>query len=352
MSQTRIAITCPIPSDPTSRFISALPQDVDLLIADDSDGKLTFTADRDRTFLFDYGAQRRILGARLYERFKTYHKSAACRNFVHYMAYREGYDYVVALDYDCVVPEGYLHAHRRALEAKSTTVVSSSSGWVNPLGTDQWYTRGYPYAKRLASQKVSKKKSNARPVLNMGLWNNVVDINGIDKMLRDAPSNVKLDRAYTGVGGYVPLCGMNNMFLREIIPAYFFIPNFRVGDWQVSRHDDIWGGYVFQKLAKKKGDIITFGAPVVFHERESNRARVLSYEHYMHVLEPYIYDLFDAAAEHVRKGTYSEMFWQFSDEFARELSKRKARLPAHYYHGFKEIADSFDLWTTLFQKLS
>ena len=41
---------------------------------------------------------------------------------------------------------------------------------------------------------------------------------------------------------------MNTAFRAEITPAYFFLPDMWVnGTWQLSRHDDIWGGYVVKK---------------------------------------------------------------------------------------------------------
>jgi len=166
-----------------------------------------------------------------------------------------------------------------------------------------------------------------------------------------APSRFVTARDYTAVDGFIPLCGMNNMFLREIVPAYFFIPNVKVGNWELSRHDDIWGGYIFQVLAKKQGDLISYGEPVVFHERESNQSRVLYHEHSMHVLESYFYALVDAAAMNVSRGGYLDMFAAFSDAFASELSRRKQEYPAHYFAAFQDIAAALNLWTTLFQKL-
>ena len=43
------------------------------------------------------------------------HKSAASRNVGHYIAYREGFDVIVALDYDCGPAPGWLDAHLAAL---------------------------------------------------------------------------------------------------------------------------------------------------------------------------------------------------------------------------------------------
>ena len=167
---------------------------------------------------------------------------------------------------------------------------------------------------------------------------------------RRARSNWPND--HFAVEGTIPLCGMNNAFLREVIPAYFFLPNFKIGNWVVSRHDDIWGGYIFQKLAHKKEDLISFGKPIVFHERESYQPRVLHYEHYMHILEPYFYEVVDAAVANVKKNNYLEMFADFSENFEKELKRRKGKMPAMYYAGFVYLSDSIKLWKEIFQKSS
>jgi len=86
----------------------------------------------------------------------------------------------------------------------------------------------------------------------MGLWDNVIDINGIDKVLAVPPKTITLKKKHLAALKSMPICGMNNSFLKEAIPAYFFLPNFKVGNWTVSRHDDIWGGYIFQKSRLKK----------------------------------------------------------------------------------------------------
>ncbi len=43
------------------------------------------------------------------------HKSAASRNIGHYIAWKEGFDVIVALDYDCRTRPGWLEAHLDAL---------------------------------------------------------------------------------------------------------------------------------------------------------------------------------------------------------------------------------------------
>jgi len=345
----KIAITSPVPATPTQKFLNALPPKYDWIVIDDSNGKLNLLK-RGNIFSYDYLRQKKVLG-RFYDRFVDFHHSAACRNLAHYLAYKEGYDVVFSLDYDCVAPRGFIDEHTSVFFRKKQKMISSKSGWVNPLGSKKWFSRGFPYReRRKESIDVSVTTTNKRVVLNMGLWRNVVDINAIDKVLSKPPKKFKAAYDHISVNGFIPLCGMNNAFLREIIPAYFFLPNFKIGDCVVSRHDDIWGGYILQKLVHKRGDLISFGKPVVFHERESYRPKALYHEHYIHILEPYFYEIVDAAVEKVKRNTYLNMFADFSENFEIELKRRKGKMPSPYYAAFVYLSDSMNLWKQIFQK--
>lgn len=346
----KIAITSPIPATPTQQFLDALPTDYDLIVIDDSNGKINLPK-RDNIQIYDYAAQKKILG-KYFDDYTKFHHSASCRNLAHFIAYKQGYDAVIALDYDCVVPKGFIKNHSEILGKQDLRALKTKSGWINPLENTTWFTRGFPYSQRgTYTGETEVEVKNKRIVLNMGLWENVVDINGIDKVLEKAPSKFALKRTHTAALGYIPLCGMNNIFLSEIIPAYFFLPNFKIGNWEVSRHDDIWGGYILQRLTHKKGDLITYGKPVVFHERESSQPHVLYYEHFMHILEPYFYELIDAATENIQKNDYQTMFAEFADNYISELEKRRKKMPQSYFDGFVYLGHFIQLWKIFFQKL-
>ncbi|MCX6701732.1 MAG: hypothetical protein NTX96_00865 [Candidatus Zambryskibacteria bacterium] len=350
MNPQKIVIASPVPATPTKRFLNAMPKNYDWLIADDSNGKLKLP-ERKNIFSYDYKSQKKILG-KFYDEFTVFFKSSACRNFVHFLAYKQDYDFVVSLDYDCVVPKDFIMSHLEAFKSDNKlTGVKTASGWINPLENSQWFSRGFPYDQRDNYGTLKTSKSKGRVVLNMGLWENVVDINAIDKVLEKPPKKFKIKREHTAVMGLVPLSGMNNSFLKEIIPAYLFLPNFKVGKWEVSRHDDIWGGYILQKLIQKRGDLITYGKPIIFHERESYQPRVLYHEHYTHILEPFFRELVDEAVSDVRTGDYVSMFAHFSENFERQLQKNRNKIPSHYFKSFEYLVRSMKLWTKLFQKL-
>src|SRR5437867_6822919 len=139
----------------------------------------------------------------------------------------------------------------------------------------------------------------------MGVWDNVLDLNGIDKLQREPPAEPGLrgERNYVALG-MVPVCGMNTAFRAELTPAYFFLPDVFVDGWQLSRHDDIWGGYIVKKLMDRRGDLASFGRPIVEHTRQTRLERVVVLEHWMHLMSREFYALVDEAVEATEVGSY------------------------------------------------
>ena len=59
---------------------------------------------------------------------------------------------------------------------------------------------------------------------------------------------------------------MNVSFRNDAIPFMLFLPNFKNATSYFTRHDDIWGGYMFQKAAQLKGFALSYGDPIVWHD--------------------------------------------------------------------------------------
>ena len=90
--------------------------------------------------------------------------------------------------------------------------------------------------------------------------------------------------------------------------------------WRLSRHDDIWGGYIAKRLMDRRGDLLTYGSPVVEHTKQMALNRVVVLEQWMHLMSMPFYDLVDAAAADVAPGDYAEMMAHFVDAYERQLS--------------------------------
>lgn len=276
------------------------------------------------------------------------HKSAATRNFGHYLAYQEGADVIVALDYDCRTRAGWLEQHLAALgEVHDAPAVEGT--WINSVEQPGFYARGFPYEYRNAeASAVRDTRAGGTVKINMGVWDNVLDLNGIDKLQRQPPAEPGLRGQTNQIAlGNIPVCGMNTAFARELVPAYFFLPDVWVDGWQLSRHDDIWGGYVLKKLMDKRGDLLRYGRPVVEHTRQSKLERVIVIEHWMHLMARQFFETVDLAAEATGTADYATMFSQFTEEFLLQTDRSSA--PLHYRRVYRELGIAMSRWAACFQ---
>lgn len=343
--QAKVAVVIPIPNDPDWTIFEELSEEIPIIVVDDSDGQLS-PAPRENVRFYDYAAQRNYLG----DNYRAIpHKSAATRNFGHVVAYREGFDVIVALDYDCRTRPGWLEEHLRAL-GPVVEAPALRGRWINTIEAEGFYARGFPYEYRNPeTSPVTETLASGEVKVNMGIWDNVLDLNGIDKLQSEPPYDPGLRGEANFVArGNVPVCGMNTSFFAELTPAYFFLPDVWVnGTWQLSRHDDIWGGYILKRLMDLRGDLFRFGRPIVEHTRQTKLERVVVLEHWMHLMSCNFYDVVDAAVSRVRPGTYQEMFAAFTDEYRSAASR--SMVPLHYREVFEELGEWMARWVACFE---
>lgn len=348
-----VCVVVPIPDDPPWDLFDAIPAQVPIIVSDDSDGRLA-PPGRPNVYYLDYAAQRAYAG-RHYAAMP--HKSAASRNIGHYVAWKEGFDVVVALDYDCRTRPGWLDTHLQALGKRVDSVGIQPvhpAGWVNPIDQrfatgDVVYARGYPYEWRsddLAA--VTTTTATGDVALNLGVWDGILDLNGVDKLFGGEPGDPGVPDGPNRIAlGNIPICGMNTAFVRELTPAYYFLPDVFVGNWQLSRHDDIWGGYIVKRLMDRRGDLLSYGAPVVGHTKQTRLERVVVLEQWMHLMSLPFYDIVDTAAAEVTPGEYAPMFAHFVEQYHRALAV--AQVPTHYRAVFAELGDWMTRWSEAFQ---
>ncbi len=184
----------------------------------------------------------------------------------------------------------------------------------------------------------------------MGMWLQVLDVNGLDKISGDIPHSVGLKEERLAIlpGTNFSLCIMNVAFLTEIVPAFYQLPmNVKVCNGHLDRFGDIWSGYILKKLTDIRGDLITIGKPVVTHTKAGNTFREIQLEHFGNLLESYFYPLVDEAIEGVSPGDYSEMYHQFATNFNRSVVK--AKLPNGYQTLFAAMGEKMVRWSFLFR---
>lgn len=250
----KIAIVAPCHIPPSEAWVHSLKaeaeaNDATVIIVDDSDGHLG--ALPEEWLVFGYKEQLQFLGDLYPEFARLFHKSSACRVFGHFYAYNQGYDIIIGLDSDCIVKTHFVRDHKQFINTEY------GSGWFNPIGYPH-YSRGYPYSQRAWPIKA-----------NMGLWENVLDINGKDRQ-KNEPKEIKIVGSTVPAGNF-PFSGMNWAIHRDAILGFPFLPNFNHANAdktveQFRRIDDVWGGYIFEKLMQKMHWSTMVGYPTVFHD--------------------------------------------------------------------------------------
>lgn len=321
----KVCLVSAVHIQPSQQWIKALP-DIPVFIVDDSDGQISFT--RENIEVFDYKRQKQELGKN-YDFFaKTFHKSSACKNFGLWYAYRQGYDYIIIIDSDCICPPNFVKQHLVALEKKG-------NGWENNMTEFEkgnCFARGYPYSER-----------NKKVVLNMGMWRGQMDINGQDKI--DNPELAKMhDDEWFPVAitktanGIIPLSGMNFIIKREAIPAFLLIPNFDYEDLKFRRCDDIFGGYIFQKIVKLKGDCISYGQPLVYHDSEVNPEEDAKEEEAMNKYDSEFYKKVDEIVNSlIQDRDYKDIFGEFVEVVKTKLIGTKFESLMESFNWFKKL---------------
>lgn len=319
-TKLKIAIVAPVHIKLTNEWIKSLQsaaKNHKVIIVDDSDGQVELPSEWD---VYDYAAQNEILGDEMYIEFKQFHKSSACRNFGHYVAYQEGYDVVIGLDSDCNVPPNFVSEHLK-------NIMGTAYGWENPTKNVGWFPRGYPYHERTRNI-----------VLNIGLWENELDVNGIDRVKQGQPPANPDVKQQEIAHGMIPLCGMNFACWSQAIPGFLFLPNFDDGDEKFRRYDDIWGGYIFQKLMQKRKEMITYGLPIVYHDTIVDAASDAELEEAGIRWEENFYMLVDAICADIEPMSYESMFAAFADK-AVEVFKDTP---------FQHLISSLQWWKKLY----
>lgn len=348
-----VCVVIPIPNDPPWELFDAIPTDIPIIVSDDSDGRLA-PPPRDNVFYLDYAAQEAYAG-RHYAAMP--HRSAASRNIGHYVAYREGFDVIIALDYDCRTRPGWLEAHLDSLGKRvdgAAIQPIAPNGWVNSINQvfadgQAVYARGYPYEWRTPELAATREASATGEVkLNMGVWDGVLDLNGIDKFYGGEPADPGCGEGPNPAAlGHLPLCGMNTAFAAELTPAYYFLPDVWVNGWQLSRHDDIWGGYIVKRLMDLRSDLLTFGAPVVEHTKQTPLERVVVLEHWMHLMGAPFYEVVETALQEVTPGDYAQMFATFVEAYRSAVGSSAA--PTHYRSVYAELGVWMQRWAEAFE---
>ncbi|MFG0334275.1 MAG: hypothetical protein ACF8TS_12995 [Maioricimonas sp. JB049] len=334
-------------------YLKHVPEDVRVIVVDDSNGSIE--ANRSNMAVYRYNDYRSWLGENddLIPR-----KTDTCRSFGFYVAWREGYQYVVTLDDDCKTHEGFMDGHALVGHEREVPTVDQLP-WYNTLDnlvleidgqpSPRFYARGVPYCYREHQPEPVIRKQTGRVVCNMGMWTKVPDINGLDKLGVDVPEAISVREPCLAIGRGTEfsLCIMNVAIMAEAIPAFYQLPmGASVCGHRLDRFGDIWSGYILKRLTDIKGDLVTIGEPAVTHTKAGNTIRETQVEHFGHLVERDFYGLVDRAAEATAAADYATMYNQFATNFVAEV-ERSSLVPA-YRSLFADMGEKMVRWSHLF----
>lgn len=145
------------------------------------------------------------------------------------------------------------------------------------LQCGRWQTTVPGY--RVRGMPYYEADSQIHACVNVGLWCGVADIDAMTALTMPEMRKIAMLPDGTTLRHpqqYIPMCGMNLFFTKDIAPAMYF-PRMGVAQ-PYSRFDDIWAGIVVEKVLSFCGREMTYGSPYVKHMGASNVLRNLCRE--------------------------------------------------------------------------
>lgn len=202
------------------------------------------------------------------------------RNLGYLLAWFDEVDFVISMDDDNFpMTSNFINEHRIRLgKSKKVDVISSNLGLYNNCellknGT-HIHPRGYPFSKKTNNEYSFQSKENVNIGVNAGMWTISPDVDAMSWLISPQKfENIDFVRDLAlAENTFCPVNSQNTALLREYIPAYYFVRmGYDIGGGlNFDRLGDIYSGYFLQKVCKTLGDSVSFGMPLVTHERNAH----------------------------------------------------------------------------------
>ena len=178
-------------------------------------------------------------------------KDSACRSFGFKIAKEIGANWTISLDDDCLpyqsmgICENHLKVINNFKICQQSTIIRS---------------RGLPY----------KNMGNLNNiVLNMGLWTKNADLDAIQTFHNNIEYFLPPNGNFLAHPRHrYPFCGMNIFFNTSLTPIMYF-PLMGLNQ-PYNRFDDIWCGWIFQKILQHLNLSWSIGEPFIEHSKASD----------------------------------------------------------------------------------
>jgi len=312
------------------------------IVVDDSDGSIKI--DHPQFSVYTWKDQDRLLGdhVRAIPR-----RNGACRDFGFYIAWKESdaHEAIVALDDDCQLEHAdFALQVEDILSDKPRPVATGVGRHFNVLDcysntAANIYPRGFPYSARADyTPWTFEGQSEGEVTFNLGLWQEIFDVNAIDK-LRGPQYNypdaeLTLPSVVVPDGALISVCSMNMHFRREVIPAvYQLLMHIEVmPGWVIDRYGDIWGGFILKTLMDIKGEKMAAGGPTIRHLKEGSYERNIWQEHTCHLVNDEFLAILERSREIIQSADYVGMMSQLTDCFQSEYETSSTILKRYFDH--------------------
>ena len=261
------------------------------------------------------------------------------------LAYDLGYDVIIMLDDDNLsTADNFVKHHSVVGTTEDIIAVESTSGWYNVaevLAEEngvQFYPRGYPPEQRWHDGRMTYDTALLKTVVNAGLWINDPDIDAITRLERELKTTgmkyPRPERLALVPGTWSPWNSQNTAIAHEALVAYWMSP-------YAGRHMDIWASYVANAAIEHMGDAVSFGRPLVNHDRVPHDLyKDLEQEIPWIKKTDMFVDMFRNIQPFIKGSTYVETMRSIVDLL--EGPWQVLGFPAEYYKGL-------DIWVKIFE---
>lgn len=324
------------------------------IVVDDTDG--TVKLDNPQFTVLNWSDRKRILGDLDHA---IPRRNGASRSLGFLMAWWESDEdeIIVALDDDCLVEEPDFGAQVERVLTQGVGWAASGGGEFSNIldiycdvdGT-RVFPRGFPYSQRIGYKPQQFVECDAqRVVFNLGLWSGILDVNAVDKIPLDSWSveqaTFRVPNAVLPRDSLACLCSMNMQFRRSAVPAIYQLPMHVevMPGLVIDRYGDIWGGFILQLLAARRGDSISFGGPTIRHLKEGGFARNLWQEHAAHLVNDEFVAVLRDATEQIQPGSYLEMMRELLELLIAATPKRSPILRQY----LPQLTSALSAWVQL-----
>ena len=231
------------------------------------------------TIYLDIASQNKI-GKKFEEFYKRLPlRNESRRNIGFLAAYEDGAEVLISIDDDNFPLESdFIGGHSIVGSYCTQNVLSDPTGYYNICEHIEMnpyrhvYPRGFPFELR-NTRNTPKELSINEDIkigVNTGLWLKDPDIDATT-WLNGTIQGINFkgpDYTVLAQDTWTPINTQNTAIVRELIPAYICIPmGWEVPGGKINRYGDIWGGYFLQALMRDSEYVVSFGNPIVEHDR-------------------------------------------------------------------------------------